>query len=853
MNTSDQPHLHAGIGAIGLMDVLRGMLHHRKKLIVFSTLLFAALGYLVIVLASPVYTASSQVLIEYEEIPYIRTDIGTQPTAPRQITDRDVRSQVEVIRSPDMALKVLNRLGLIGSREFDPLKKGLGPLARLKIALGFSPDPRRQTPEQRALRIWNKRLKVYDLPKTRVIVIEFSSSSPKIAADVANTLAEFYIEQTRSTRLAKTGEARTWLRQQIDKLRREVVKAEKAVESYRARAGLFQGVQSKLHNQELSELSAQIVRAAAERSQAEAKARAIRQLLKQGRVENSADVLSSRLIQRLREQQAQVRRRLAELSTIYLDNHPRVRAVRREMADLKRQINAEARKIAESLEQQARIAAAREAELRARQAKLKSRVSAASLDEVKLRELEREAKAQRSLLESFLARYTDALTRNDAQALPGMARIISRAIPPAAPSFPRMGPIMLLSVLAGLVLGLGLAFILEVMAAVQRAEELAQVPDTPLSHAPHAAQPHAPQPYAPQPHAMARLSPQSAAQSASQAAGQAAVMPRQDASAPAAGAQHAASQTGAALSAAERSASVTSARLDERLQGVLRATTVTRSKTATGDNAAQATTNTAAAAASSGPESADTTTAGTRPEGALHASGQPEGQLRESMQPADPLAEGVRRQLLRWQEEDGLQLVAFGELGLPAGQGSRALLDAARALARQARVILLDVADEPLRLDEADRAGRLPGLGDMLAGKAGFADIVRADVRQPHLHLTAAGRQPVRTDGAAGSQLRQLLEALRESYDLVLLHEGLPRYPLQEEQSLLPLAEAVLLVCSGEECETAEALAGLLRKRISIPSTVISPEEARAGNAVEAGMDGREGDSATSGKATGLN
>ncbi len=454
------------VRAISISEVLRGM-GRRWKMLAAFTLGFAALGLLFILTAKPLYTSEAQILIEYQDSPYTRTPVvGTQQ--PRQIADSDVRSQVAVLKSRDLALKVLKRLNLIETPEFDSLKSGLGPFRKLKILLGFAPDPRKQTPEQRALEVWYKHLRVYSIPRTKIIIIEFSSSNPETAAAVANALAEAYVEQTRRSQLEQTGEARQWLKEQIEKLRKKVVDSEVAVERFRAEAGLLRGAQSTLYSQRLSELNSQLVRAQAERSQAQARARAIREMLKSGSVETSAEVLRSPLIQRLREQQVRLQRRLAELSTVYLDNHPKVRAVRRELNDLDRQLRAEARKVAASLEQQAKIAAEREAELRAALGRLKEKASDASVNEVKLRELEREAKANRALLESFLARYTDATARDEAAALPGMARIISRADVQALPSFPRKGPVMFLSTLAGLMLGLGIAFIIEVMAASSR-------------------------------------------------------------------------------------------------------------------------------------------------------------------------------------------------------------------------------------------------------------------------------------------------------------------------------------------------------------------------------------------------
>ena len=199
---------------------------------------------------------------------------------------------------------------------------------------------------------------------------------------------------------------------------------------------------------------------------------------------------NSALIQRLREAQVALLRTRAEYSTVYLGNHPKLIAIGRELADLDRQMRTEALKIVDRLGQEARIAAAREASLRSSLNDLKSRASETNVDDVKLRALEREAAANRSLLETFLNRYTDARARETANAQPGLARVISRADVPTDPSYPKRGPIVLLSAIAGFAIALGLAFLAEVMAAIARLERQAAMPppamanDKPPSPAP---------------------------------------------------------------------------------------------------------------------------------------------------------------------------------------------------------------------------------------------------------------------------------------------------------------------------------------------------------------------------------
>lgn len=454
--------------SIALTDVLRGI-WRRRRMIIALTIITTVLAIAYVSIQEPRYTTQALVLVDSLETPFDRTQ--PDAVAPRPaMDDRDVLSQVSVIESRDLGDRVVQKLKLQDRAEFDSLSSnGLGLVSRIRIALGFGEDPRNKTPEQRALSRYDSMLTVYQIPLSKVIAIQYSSNDPKTAAEVANTLAETYVTSTREAQSEPTNRAREWLAQQIEELRKKVAESESAAEEFRARAGLLKGAQSTLSAQELSELSSQIVLAQAARSEAEAKARQIRSMLENdGVVDGSGEVLNSALIQRLREQQVVLNRNLAELSVRYLPNHPKVVAARSELASLDRQIRAEALKVVRGLEDQAKVAASREAELRASLNGAKAKASETNLDEVKLRALEREAAANRSLLETFLNRYMDASARQDVVAQPGTARVIERAPLPTSPSFPKTGPTVLLAMLAGLALAIGLAFVAEVMNAAAR-------------------------------------------------------------------------------------------------------------------------------------------------------------------------------------------------------------------------------------------------------------------------------------------------------------------------------------------------------------------------------------------------
>jgi hypothetical protein len=205
------------------------------------------------------------------------------------------------------------------------------------------------------------------------------------------------------------------------------------------------------------------------RTEAQERAKSIKNILAtKGTVAGSADVMNSAIVQNLREQQVTSARRVAELSATYLPGHPKMIAAQNDLRNIDRQIRSEALKLVDSLDQQAKIAEAREGSLRARLEEMKGRKSTANLDEVKLKALERESAADKALLESLLLRYADASTRQDLSTQPGMARIIQQAAIPTSPSFPKSGPLVTLISLAGLALSLGLSFLVEIMAAASR-------------------------------------------------------------------------------------------------------------------------------------------------------------------------------------------------------------------------------------------------------------------------------------------------------------------------------------------------------------------------------------------------
>jgi uncharacterized protein involved in exopolysaccharide biosynthesis len=358
-----------------------------------------------------------------------------------------VTSQVQLILSRDLAREVIKDLNLTESPEFNAALNEFSPLSFLRT-IGILKDPMSMALEERVLAAYYDRLTAFAIDKSRVITIEFQSADPELAARGANLIAEKYLSFQQVAKQDQARSAGQWLSGELEKLRSKVSEAEAKVEEYRAKSNLFVGSNNtSLVGQQLTELSSQVSAARAQKADTEARARQIREALRSGQSLDSSDVANSELIRRLSEQRVTLRAQLAEQSSTLLPQHPRIKEMRAQIADLDQQIRAEGDRLVRSLESEAKVAGARLETLSSNLEQFKRQTASTSDQDVQLRALEREAKAQRDLFESYLAKYREATARDSIAAAPADARIISRAAASNIPYFPKKMPIILIAAL----------------------------------------------------------------------------------------------------------------------------------------------------------------------------------------------------------------------------------------------------------------------------------------------------------------------------------------------------------------------------------------------------------------------
>lgn len=409
--------------------------------IVVVTLLVTGLAFAFAWLATPYYKATAKLEIGPRESEYTRSP-GTNDDEKPILDEQGVATQVQIISSPDILKQVAAKLNLDKLPEFDETLK-MSALGRMLVLVGLKSDPFDVPPEERVLNAMHDKLNVYAVEKTRAIAIEFASKDPKLAADIANGIANAYIASKGDAKLESNAAATDFLAPEIADLQNRVRDAEAKVAAFRAQSDLLMGGNnSVLATQQLSELSSELSRVRASRAAAEASAESVRRALQNGgSLDSVPEVLSSELIQRLRERQVELRANIADLSTTLLDNHPRIRALKSQLADLDGQIRNEAQKIIRGLAAQAQTARAREDQLVADVNTLKAASARAGEQQVQLDALQRDANVQSQQLQSYMTSYNAAASRRDRKYSPVAASLIAQAQVPSQPYFPKIGPI----------------------------------------------------------------------------------------------------------------------------------------------------------------------------------------------------------------------------------------------------------------------------------------------------------------------------------------------------------------------------------------------------------------------------
>jgi succinoglycan biosynthesis transport protein ExoP len=438
------------------LRALGRVLWAKKSQILGITLLVAVAAFVVVNSITPRYRSESRLLLEARENVFLRAEADKNGAGSATIDPEAVTSQLQLVLSRDLAREVIKKEKLADNPEFDPALRGPSAFKIVLSLFGIGRDPGSLTKEERTLDSYYDRLNVYAVEKSRVIAVDFESANPDLAARVANTIASTYLQMQQTAKQQQTRAAGDWLAGEIATLRTKVANAEAKVDDYRAKANLFSGSNNtSLPTQQLTEINSQISAARGQKADLEARARQLREVIRSGKSIESSDIANSESMRRLIEQRNQLRSTLAEQSTTLLDRHPRIRELKAQIAEVDREIRSEGERLARQLDNDAAVAGDRLETLTASLNTVKKLASETNTQDLQLRALERDAKTERDLLESYLAKYREATARDNINAAPPEARIISRASPAIKPAFPKKLPTVLIAAFAAFALSAG--------------------------------------------------------------------------------------------------------------------------------------------------------------------------------------------------------------------------------------------------------------------------------------------------------------------------------------------------------------------------------------------------------------
>lgn len=439
---AEQPDASIDVG------VVLGALMRRAVRIVFVTLLLCAATYAVLMFVPRMYESSAGLLVEPRSNVFTRAANDVAGTG-YVVDDATISSQIALIKSRDTVLAVIEAAGLRSVPEFSQSGGGLLAL----VGLGGQRSPS----DARIVAAVNENLIVSQERNSRIISVAFRSQDPELAARVANAVAITHVSRRAGQQVSDTIEATAWLEGEIASLRARVAEAERRVAEFRVANDLFMGANNtSLIDQQLSSFSSQIAAATERRNAAESRAQLIRSLLQSGQsVSGVSDVQSSPVVQQLSQEKARLQGERAQQSATLLSNHPTIRALDAQIAEIDTQIAAEGRRVADALDVQARIEADLERSLQEELTRLKITAGSATREGVTLAELEREATAQRELLNAYLIRYSDAAARTESSSALPDVRIISEAAPAITPVSPKTALILVAVFLVSVILQVG--------------------------------------------------------------------------------------------------------------------------------------------------------------------------------------------------------------------------------------------------------------------------------------------------------------------------------------------------------------------------------------------------------------
>ncbi len=443
----------------------------RKWSILGLALAVTLLTALVVFAIRPTFRSTATVLIEAQKNKVIGIeDVYSGISANREY----FQTQAEILKSRELAAKVVQKLNLTKNPEFDPRqqeppfwKRWLGNVspdaANLGIAVSDGDEGQGEDAIfKRVVRAFQSRLTVEPVRLSQLIRVSFESYDPDLAAKVANTVAETFIESDLEARYQMTQKASDWLSERLRGLRQKVEASEQALQQYREREHIVdaKGLAQSGATRQLEDLTKALVDARQRRNEAENKYNQIRGMHgPAANYESVPAVIGNQLVGQMRVLEAEAERKVSEFSNRYGKEHPRMIQAQSELRAARENTRRAIDSVVAGITKEFEVARANEASVERSLSRSKGEIQDINRKEFQLGILERDVTANKQLYDMFLGRFKETNVASNMQST--IARVVDPAIPSAVPYKPNKRQTVLIALVAGLFVAVMLALLLD--------------------------------------------------------------------------------------------------------------------------------------------------------------------------------------------------------------------------------------------------------------------------------------------------------------------------------------------------------------------------------------------------------
>jgi capsular exopolysaccharide synthesis family protein len=436
----------------------------RKGAIISFALVITLLTAVVVFVMTPVYRATATVLIEREKQKVVSVDdVYSGFGSSRE----HFQTQVELIKSHGVALRTINKLRLYDKPEFDPRapKKGV---AALLESIGFftAREPtvwNEETLSKAVLPAFTSHLSIEPIRLSQLVTISFESPNAELAAEVANTLANSYIQNDLDARYEMTHQASVWLQERVKSLKDNLNESENALQSYREKKGIadVKGASQSGAGEAVQQLTMQLITARARRAEAENAFKAIKGAQASGELSSLPAVLRSPMVADSKRQEAEADRKMSEVSQRYGKQHPKFVQAEGELATARDNVKRQVDMVVAGITQEYEAARGTERALEGTLASARGAIVSLNRQEFGLNVLERDADSNRQMYDMFIKRAKETNVAGDLQSTVG--RVVDEAAVPGRPVKPNKPITISVALVLGSLIGMMIALMLDLL------------------------------------------------------------------------------------------------------------------------------------------------------------------------------------------------------------------------------------------------------------------------------------------------------------------------------------------------------------------------------------------------------